>query len=60
MSKVLTIMGMVIALLLLLLFGIDLASGFPFMRASIVMDVGIVICSVLLGYLSWSAFRELH
>ena len=60
MSKALTIGGMVVAVLLLILFSIDLAIGIPFKRAGLMMDVAFVICSIILGYLSWSAFKEIQ
>ena len=59
MPKALTISGMIIAGLLLLAFGLDLAIGIPFSQADRRMDVAIVIASIILGYLSWSAMREL-
>ena len=58
MAKGLTILAMVVAVLVLLLFALDLVAGFPFMAASKVMDITFVICAVVLGYLSWSAFKE--
>jgi hypothetical protein len=58
MPKALTVSGMVVAGLLLIIFGLDLAISFPFDRASTAMDVFFLICAVSLGYLSWSAFRE--
>jgi len=59
MPKVLSITGMVVAVLLLLIFGLDLALDFPFSGDTTMMDVGFVVCSVVLAYLSWSTFREL-
>ncbi|HVA46089.1 MAG TPA: hypothetical protein VNH11_06915 [Pirellulales bacterium] len=59
MPKALTISGLVVACLLLLLFGLDLALGVPFGKASIMMDVGFVICSLILAYMSWLAFRDI-
>lgn len=58
MPKVLTISAMVIAVLLLLLFGLDLALQIPFSRVSWVIDVAFVVCALILGYLSWSVMRE--
>ena len=58
MPRVLTIIGMAVAGLLLLLFGLDLALGFPFSKASITMDVLFVVCAGMLGYISWSTYRE--
>ncbi len=60
MPKVLTIVGMVIAVLILLLFLVDLAIGFPFHRAYWLMDALFVVCAGILGYLSWSTFAEIQ
>ncbi len=59
MPKALAISGMVIAGLLVLMFGLDLAVQIPFGRASLAMDVAILICGGVLGYMSWSTYREL-
>jgi hypothetical protein len=58
MAKGLTILGMVIAVLIFCLFGLDLAIGVPFMKANIMMDIGAVVCAGILGYLSWATFKE--
>ena len=58
MPKVLCIAGIVVAALVFLLFALDLATGFPFNRASKVMDVGFIACGLILGYLGWSTMRE--
>ncbi len=58
MSKALCYIGIGVAGLLLLVFGLDLAIGVPFHGASMVMDIGIVVCSLVLGYLSWTTLRE--
>ena len=58
MPKALCILGMVIAVLLLFLFGLDLALGIPFGSASGMMDIGFLVAAVILGYLSWATFRE--
>jgi hypothetical protein len=58
MPKALCLTGTVVALLLLLVFGLDLALGFPFRRESLVMDVGLVCCSLALGYASWMTLKE--
>ena len=50
--------GIAVAGLLLLLFGLDLALGFPFDRESTAMDVGFILCAAALGYVSWSTLRE--
>jgi hypothetical protein len=58
MARAMTITGLVIAALLAVLFAADLALGLPFGKASMTMDVGFLVCSLILGYLSWSALRE--
>jgi len=58
MPKVLAISGMVVAGLLLLMFGLDLAVWFPFGHASRMIDVVFLLCSAILGYMSWSTYRE--
>lgn len=58
MPRVLTIAGMVVAALLLLMFGLDLAIKFPFSGASMTMDVIFVVAAGMLGYMSWSTYRE--
>jgi hypothetical protein len=60
MSKALSIIGMLIAFLILLVFVLDLAVGMPFggMKASGTMDIGMIIGAAILAYLSWSAYRE--
>lgn len=58
MPKALTILGMIVAILLLIVFALDLAIGIPFSKASRTMDVAFVICALLLGYLSWATLRE--
>jgi hypothetical protein len=59
MAKALTFAGMGVAGLLVLLFGLDLAIGVPFGKASLFMDAAILICAAALGYMSWSTYREL-
>jgi len=58
MSKAMTIVGMVVAGLVGLLFGADLILGFPFEGYSMMMDIGSLLAAGLLGYLSWDAMRE--
>jgi hypothetical protein len=60
MPKALTIGGMVVSAVLLLLFGMDLAVGIPFQGISKLMDIGVVICALMLGYMSWTTLRELR
>jgi hypothetical protein len=60
MAKGLTIMAIVIAIFLLLLFTLDLVVGYPFGKASVLMDVAFVICSLGLGYIGWNTWRDLR
>ena len=59
MLKLFTIFGLVVSAGLLLVFGADLAVQFPFHRISMAMDIGFVICALLLGYMSVATLREL-
>jgi len=59
MPRALSISGIVVAILLILVFGLDLALGFPFSKASKTMDVGFLVAALALGYLGWSTMREL-
>jgi hypothetical protein len=58
MAKALCILGIAISALILIVFGLDLATGTPFNKANMLMDIGFVICSGVLGYLSWTTLRE--
>jgi hypothetical protein len=58
MPKALCILGTAISVLLLVLFGLDLATTFPFGREAAVMDVGFVIASGVLAYVSFTTMRE--
>ena len=58
MPKALCITGMVVAILVLILFLLDLAIGIPFKRASTTLDVVFMISALVLAYLSWSTLKE--
>ena len=58
MPKALCVFGMVVAVLLALLFVLDLAIAIPFNRATPVIDAGFIVCNVALGALSWMTLRE--
>jgi len=58
MPKALCIFGAVVAVLLFLVFALDLAAKFPFGRVNLLMDIGFIACSAMLGYLSWMTLRE--
>ena len=58
MARAMSIAGLVVAGLLLIVFGFDLALEIPFGRANWVMDVGFVVCAAILGYMSWDALAE--
>ncbi|MBU6276073.1 MAG: hypothetical protein ACKO9B_07075 [Planctomycetota bacterium] len=50
--------GMVVSGLVGILFLADLAAGFPFRRVSVGLDIGFVIASLILAYLSWSVVEK--
>lgn len=58
MPKALCMVGMAVAIILALLFLLDLIAGIPFSRASFTMDVLMLLCAAGLGYVSWATFRE--
>jgi hypothetical protein len=49
---------MVIAIVVLLLFLLDLIVKFPFQRAHPLMDIVFALCAAVLGFISWTTFRE--
>jgi len=59
MGRALTIAAMAMAILLLVIFGMDLAIGVPFGRSNPTMSICFVVFALVLGYLSWSTLREL-
>jgi len=64
MPKLLCLTGLVISGLVFLLFTADLVVGLlgmgsVFWYPSLLMDIAFIICSGLLGYLAWTALREL-
>ena len=58
MPKALCMSGIAVAILIILLFGADLAVGLPFKRASIIMDLMMIGSAIVLGVLSWFTLRE--
>jgi hypothetical protein len=56
--KVLTYCGLVVAGLMLLLFGLDLAVKIPFSRASLTVDILFLVTAAILAYMSWATLRE--
>jgi hypothetical protein len=58
MPKALCISGLVVSGLVIILFAADLAVAIPFRRASIVMDVSLLVSAALLGVISWFTLRE--
>lgn len=59
MAKGLTIAAMAIAALMLVLFGLNLAIGVPFGEHSMVMDICFLVCSLGIGFLGFTTWREL-
>jgi hypothetical protein len=62
MAKGLTLFTMVVAAIIVLVFGLDLAAKFPFGRpqGAILLDASFVVCGLLLAYIGWTTFRELE
>ena len=59
MAKGLTIAALAIAVLMLILFGVDLAIQIPFGRQSMLLDICFVICGLGLAILGFTTWREL-
>ena len=63
-AKVLCMAGIAVAVLVFLLFFLDLVRGFispglaPFKRASLFMDITFVLSAAGLGTLSWFTLKE--
>ena len=58
MSKLMPFVGMIVSGLVAILFLADLAAGFPFQRVSILTDVGFVVSSGILAYMSWTIMEK--
>lgn len=58
MSKAMPFVGMIVSGLVAILFLADLAAGFPFQRVAILADIGFIISSVILAYMSWSIMEK--
>jgi hypothetical protein len=58
MPKALCLLGIVVAALILLVFGLDLVIKVPFRRISLTMDIAFVLCALLVGLGGWMTFRE--
>lgn len=60
MARGLTIAAIGVAVLMLVLFGLDLAIGVPFAKQSPGMDITFLICGIGLILLGFSTWRELE
>ena len=58
MPKALCIIALSIFALLLIVFLLDIVAGVPFGRASMLTDIGFIICSVGLGTFSFFCLRQ--
>jgi hypothetical protein len=58
MPKALCILGMVVSALLIVLFGMDMATGFPFRSIGMAWSVVFMVGAAILAYLSWATFRQ--
>jgi len=57
-SKIMCLFGLSVAVLLLLVFALDLAIKIPFSRASMLMDIGVIIGALGLALISFTTLRE--
>ena len=58
MQRALCMVGMAVAIILVILFLLDLIAGIPFRQASVLMDILMLVCAAGLGYVSWATFQE--
>ena len=58
MPRLMCVIGIIVAILLVLLFGLDAFLKVPFAAASMTMNVAMIIAGVVLGYVSWATLRE--
>ena len=58
MQKALCMVGMAVAIILVILFLLDMIAGIPFRQASFLMDALMLVCAAGLAYVSWSTFQE--
>lgn len=58
MSKLMPFIGMIVSGLVGILFLADLAAGFPFQRVSVAADIGFVLSSVILAFMSWTIMEK--
>ncbi|MEE2686356.1 MAG: hypothetical protein VYB09_08595 [Planctomycetota bacterium] len=59
MSKALCFSGIATAIILLILFTMDLVIGVPFKKADMLMDIVFLVSSGGLGLVSWLTLRDL-
>ena len=59
MPRAFCLMGLAVALLLFVLFVLDLSIGIPFHRASMLADIGFVVSSLGLGLISFTTLKRL-
>jgi hypothetical protein len=58
MAKAMCVIGIIVAIVLILLFGADTFLKVPFRGANMMMNVSMMIAGVMLAYSSWAALRE--
>jgi len=58
MAKGFAVFGMVVAIVFVLIFGLDLATAVPFSRKSVLADSLFIVASLALGYMSFITLRE--
>ena len=59
-EKSFVMFGFAVAITLVLLFGIDLITGWPFHQASKAYDIANIVCGMVLAYLSWDTCKGLQ
>lgn len=57
-EKLFTLFGFAVAAFLVVVFGSDLVTGWPFSNASLLFDWNCVLCGIAMAYLSWSTLLD--
>jgi len=57
-AKSMPFFGMIVSGLVAILFLADLAAAFPFRRVSVLTDVGFIVSSGILAYMSWTIMEK--
>lgn len=58
MTRVMCAIGIIVAILLVIVFGLDAFLKVPFGAVNMTIDVAMIISGLMLGYAGWATLRE--